>query len=162
MSIRKIDGVLVDADTIDGVNEADLTKPAQVTTAISDHALISDAHHSIPKIPKIKLETRDFTAASGNVSYTGYGFQPTGLIIFSYRIGLSIGSSEPARGIKCLYEDWDGSLGHSITYIIYIPQSAAQVQRASVASYDVDGFTLTWTKDGEPTGTGTFTVFAFK
>ena len=53
---------------------------------------------------KVKLETRDMTAASGDVSYTGYGFTPTGIIITATTATTagSVGSSEPALAEHCL------------------------------------------------------------
>ncbi|GAI27525.1 unnamed protein product, partial [marine sediment metagenome] len=50
-----------------------------------------------PMIPgvKVELETRARDAAGGDVSYTGYGFRPMGLIIHASDLCSSIGVSEP-------------------------------------------------------------------
>ncbi len=111
---------------------------------------------------KVKAETKDMTAASGDVSYTGYGFTPTGLIIFAYVASNrgSIGSSDPAKAlISFTLVSTTFTLGNSV--IVYLNLAVGR-QDAIVKSYDADGFTLTWTKTGSPTGTGYLTVFAFK
>jgi len=114
-------------------------------------------------LPKVKVETRVHDAASGDVSYTGYGYQPSALIIVAKNagnVGISIGSSEPGLVEKAAFAD-AGNMT-AIDYIVRVP-GGADHQRAVVKSYDLDGFTLTWTKGG--TGSGTETslhVFAFK
>ena len=120
----------------------------------------------VPASPKVKLETRDLAAASGDVSYTGYGFQPSGLIIIAYTAGEgsggSIGSSEPALAEHCLCSvsgTW--TVGVSAN-IIKFALTDGKGQTAVVKTYDADGFTLTWTKALLPTGTANLHVFAFK
>lgn len=132
-------------------------------TLISDHAGVSDAHHTPATSPKVKLETRSQTASSGDVSYTGYGFQPTGLIILTKApAGVSIGTSEPALVEHCLYRDDTGDALYD-SYIAFSTPNSGQEQKAVVKTYNADGFTLTWTKVGTPPG-GTLNlhVFAFK
>ncbi|GAH96483.1 unnamed protein product [marine sediment metagenome] len=110
---------------------------------------------------KPKLETRAMSAASGDVSYTGYGFQPTGLIIMARVPGqayASIGASEPALGEQCL-RTRGGIIEHEAA-IVHLGETP--FQQAVVKTYDADGFTLTWTKSGTPDGTGDLHVFAFK
>ena len=109
-----------------------------------------------------KVETRDLAAASGNVSYTGYGFQPSALIICG-RIGAqgSIGISEPGlteQGV-CVVLTLDGEFNADIAN--FYPTLNNRVT-AVVLTYDPDGFTLTWTKLGVPTGIATLIVIALK
>lgn len=151
MSIRKIDGVLIDAGTLVG------ELPAAFEDAGVAAGLIAAA------IPKVKLETRDMAAESGDVSYTGYGFQPSGLVILaSLGITGSIGSSEPALAEHCIY---NYNVTPPLKYganVVNVSAGNSDRQAAVVKTYDVDGFTLTWTKTATPTGTATLHVFAFR
>ncbi|GAI79663.1 unnamed protein product, partial [marine sediment metagenome] len=72
-----------------------------------------DGLHLAALGPSVKLETRDMTAASGAVAYTGYGFEPSGLIIIAYvnTTRVSIGSAEPAGAEQCIWVDSDTPYG---------------------------------------------------
>lgn len=115
-------------------------------------------------LPVAKLETRDLTAGSGNVAYTGYGFRPTGLIITADRTttAMSIGSSEPALAQQAMIIKVNVTPDIKDGNIVWVEQAAGDYQQAVVSSYDVDGFTLTWTKQGNPTGAADLHVFAFR
>ena len=117
-------------------------------------------------VSKIKAETRDMTAASGDVAYTGYGFAPKGLIIYSIygtsgtRTSFGFGDSSLAE--TCL---WTGATGGSFTLstttIIELWESAGVTQSAVLKTLDAAGFTLTWTKAGSPgAATANLLVFA--
>ncbi|GAJ02838.1 unnamed protein product [marine sediment metagenome] len=170
MSIKTIMGVVIEADTLDGLN-AELAAnqipvldgSAQIALANLVAAVCSETELAAA-LPKVKLETRDMTAASGDVSYTGYGGQPTGLIILA-RVGtpFSIGSSEPALAEHCFALMAKPAITPSSQVsIIYLYTVDIKHQAAIVKTYDVDGFTLTWTKTSDPTGTANIHVFAFK
>ena len=113
-------------------------------------------------IPFIKVESRNIVAASGNVSYTGYGFKPKALVIIAKESaydGVSIGSSEPATASQCAWMKPTNIVG-GFPNIIFLTST---YQKAVISSYDADGFTLTWTKVSEcAPGTITMQVFAFK
>lgn len=155
---------------------------AQITTAgkVSGAALTSLS--SIPSgagvIPAANLPasatvsifvgsfTRDMTLASGTQAITGVGFQPTGVIFFGAVNGTVSGSwgfgTGGTQGV--LYRD-DGTADETVSssYALAIFNAASSAnQLATVSSYDSDGFTLTWTKNGSPTGTGTIIYFAIK
>lgn len=113
---------------------------------------------------KIITATRAMTAASGDVSYTGVGFKPSVIIALATENagGSSIGFSDSALTvIGQVLEKTVGSFGLSVLYLIYVEVSAAN-QKAIVKSYDADGFTLTWTKTGSPTGTATLYFLCLK
>lgn len=147
--------------TVGKINTLDVLTPAEAAGLISDHAELPSVHHFAPKV---KLETRAMNAASGDVSYTGYGFQPVGLLILSTRLmyGGSIGSSEPALAEHCLYRVYADSEVLSGPYIIWQQAGSLGYQNAVLKTYDADGFTLTWVKSGTATGDFNFLVFAFK
>jgi hypothetical protein len=100
--------------------------------------------------------TRVASAVDGNVSYTGMGFKPSALIALSLINSTNsqcIGFANSARAsIGNLYV---GSAGWLITASSLISSVGPTLnyEDCSVASYDADGFTLTWHKNGSPTGT---------
>lgn len=114
-------------------------------------------------LPKIKAETRAGGAESGDVSYTGYGFTPTGLIIQMYGAAArgSIGCSDPAKGVKCFRSNSYTGVRQESDVLVN-NTNGTYSQKAFVKTYDEDGFTLTWAKSGTPPGTLLLTVFAFK
>jgi hypothetical protein len=105
--------------------------------------------------------TRDMTAITGSVGYTGVGFTP-GVVIFLAAVNdvaslYSVGfDNSLARG--CL-------LGASATLpkmetsanAIYL-YDGTNSQNANISSMDGDGFTLLWTKGGTPAA-NTATVY---
>ncbi len=111
----------------------------------------------------IKTETRDMTAASGDVSYTGYGFEPSGLIIFAQEGSRgSIGIADPAKAVKTWALAAGLGWGCRTTCLIFTGGDTSNKQEAYVVSYNADGFTLTWVKTGSPTGTAGLGVLALK
>jgi hypothetical protein len=115
---------------------------------------------------KVKAETRDMTAANGDVSYTGYGFTPTGLIIIAvgYAGGpSSIGASNPAKASMSMAMITTTTINTNTNIVNMETSFATTGQVAFVKTYDADGFTLTWTKEGSPgAGTANLIVIAFK
>ncbi len=104
---------------------------------------------------KVGSFTREVSAASGNVSYTGIGFQPKALIIvfgslnvYETGTGASIGFSDgTTNACMSVY----GNVGYSIfSTMINWTAEGSTGQTAVVASFDSDGFTLAWTKLGSP------------
>jgi len=116
---------------------------------------------------KVGLEVRDMAAGNGDVSYTGYGFQPTALLVFACHesgsvIELSQGFSDSAKNKAIIYQRTSAVAG-SNSYVLLVQNAGGDnYQFAVVKSYDADGFTLTWTKGGAPTGNLWFPVLALK
>lgn len=115
---------------------------------------------------KLLGTTRDMTAATGNVSYTGIGFQPTSLRLLACIVGGLIGSdgfADSARTAYCVGRYGTSGLQTSQVALAYVDVDAANnKQTCVVASYDADGFTLTWTKTGSPTGTLVLNFICYK
>lgn len=101
-----------------------------------------------------KAETRDMTAASGDVAYTGYGLKPSCLIVFAYIEAEDVaswGMCDSSKGSMCMCRK-DGLTtfyGDTIN-LIFGPTAAGIYQVAVVKSLDTDGYTLTWAKSGAP------------
>lgn len=115
---------------------------------------------------KVITATRDMTAATGNVAYTGVGFTPTSIIAFATIDGtvypISWGFSDSALTEKSLARNNDTFWYGSLNALVYAVQAAGANQTCVVASYDTDGFTLTWTKANSPTGTLNIIFLCFR
>lgn len=153
-------------------------------TASSTTALFGDqTYKTISGLSsKVISITRVLSAAAGNVSYTGVGFQPTTCEFITMAgvnnniLSISMGfsdSSKAAFGVGELYQNVnDGSIStqsntRNGAFAIYAADGNASVvfsayQTAVIASYDSDGFTLTWAKTGAPTSTATIIVRCLK
>jgi hypothetical protein len=114
---------------------------------------------------KVKTETKDLSEASGDVSYTGYGFTPSQLLFYAsdslHTSVVGIGSSDASKNYTCIFGTASTSLGISSAYCIR-QGTSTNYQTAIVKTYDADGFTLTWTKNSSPSGTSNILVVAFK
>lgn len=114
---------------------------------------------------KVGTFTKDMTQASGNVSYTGVGFKPAAIVFCASgpdNNGLSVGTDNASsKGSVVAYGA--GSYTSTTSFSIYMLNAAGTtLQDAFVASFDTDGFTLTWAKVGSPTGTGTVIYLALR
>lgn len=95
----------------------------------------------------------DATGAPTDVSYTGLPFKPSALIIFS-----SLGNASLSAGIADSSHSYVQSVyGGATTYYdpndsncIWIIEQSGKEQKASLKTFDSNGFTLTWTKVGSP------------
>ena len=106
---------------------------------------------------------RDMTAVTGGVSYTGVGFTPKAIIFLGTDNAITGSwgfSDDTTEGI--VFND-DGTTTLSTdTVAIRISEGVGARQVATVSSFDSDGFTLSWTKTGTPTGTATIKYLAFR
>ena len=150
------------------INVEDPTNDQDADTKVARNAAIAAAGLS----SKIITATRDTAAASGDVEYTGVGFQPTSLVSFAY-VSItapgataninSIGFADSSKACKNVYivatSTGVASNGNS-AYLIDWDYTVRQY--AIVKSFDADGFTLTWTKVNSPTGTGTLYFLCLK
>jgi len=107
-----------------------------------------------------KYETRVMTEAAGDVAYTGYGFQPSAIIILAYHaansgsVGIAIGTSEYCININY------STPSALASRVVSLTPAAGDSQYAALKTMDADGFTLTWTKAGVPSGTAYLKVIA--
>ena len=116
---------------------------------------------------KIVTITRDLSSTDGNVAYTGVGFQPSALLAMG-RIGSSLGGNEVlfamADSAKVVKDSYlGGSLITTVNHFMnFADTGGTNVAAADVASYDSDGFTLTWLHAGSPTGTAIIYVLCLR
>jgi hypothetical protein len=85
--------------------------------------------------------TRDSVAATGVVAITGVGFR---------------------TNQNCVYEVGSGVYAHNSTSAFHYEPSSGNHQDGIVTSFDADGFTISWTKTGSPTGNARIKFMAFK
>ena len=111
--------------------------------------------------------TRDTTVASGTQTVTGVGFQPVGTIFHMAQSGASEASwgfdDGTNRKVLLIASNAATTYRNNGTNSIYDSQNVGSTDyKGIVQSFDSDGFTISWTKVGSPTGTITVTFYAFK
>lgn len=116
---------------------------------------------------KVGSFTNDLSAASGNQAVTGVGFQPKAVIMSASIVGGnkwgSIGLASSASAYNCFEFDFSNSFVFIQPSFLTIVRTASGNYKTSVlASFDVDGFTVTFTKTGTPTGTQTINYLALR
>lgn len=127
---------------------------------ISMMPLTAGALRALLPAPKMYLATRVLSLATGNVAYTGLGFKPT-LILFQTGItGVAMwGSTGSGDGTnnECIEFNQTGGVIFQANNAGIQRDNAGgtNFQSFTVASMDVDGFTLAWSKIGTPTATAT-------
>lgn len=130
---------------------AETTTGTDNTKAISPKAL-ADADLNTRLKSKLMITSRDGTAASGDVSYTGCGFKPTAIIAKSFVSGTvyqSFGMADSDKLNRCNFQA-TSTTSYEVVGIIAYSDQVTFGQSAAVKSYDTDGFTLTWTKAASP------------
>lgn len=111
---------------------------------------------------KVGTFTRDLTAGDGDVAYTGVGFKPF-LVVFIASLSTGMGSVGVSDGTThgSIYIYVGGTIPDT-TALAAGNAAATAYQTAIVKTRDADGFTLTYTKTGLPTGTATIRYIAFR
>ena len=99
--------------------------------------------------------TRALDGASGDVAYTGVGFQPTcliGIMAIQDDDMMAIGFADDDTDDRSILDGYAGVAGkyEMSAYFMRCQEGAAAGQGCIVKSYDADGFTLTWTLFGTP------------
>jgi len=139
---------------------------AAVAAGSADEVLTSNGSGAAPTFQAaggsalqttVRKETRTAAAATGSVSYTGAGFTPTGVLIFSYNTtdqdGFSCGFIDDAvtEQASRVFSMEDASIEMYVT-----PNRVTNAYSANGTDYqysvgdslDSDGVTLGWTKGG--------------
>ena len=143
---------------------------AQLAKGTADYQLFMNAAGTLPEWAQgyyIKQATRDITAATGDVAYTGVGFKPRALVAMGcvdsdkrMSMGIAVGAAE--YSVSTLDGRATDTWSTNLANLFWVDTGSGQNQLAVVKSMDSDGFTLTWTKDGTPTGTFVFMVLCIR
>lgn len=127
----------------------------------------ADGTHKLTEITEYAIITltRDMTAASGDVAYTGVGFQPRQVVFFAAVASNKAGSwgSDDGTSQMCTNQLSTGNMSSNTSASIDLENNAGESQTAVIKTLDSDGFTLTWTKTNTPpAGTATIIAICFK
>lgn len=113
--------------------------------------------------------SRDTTTASGTQAITGVGFKPRAVyfqVIQDNSDEWSLGIDTATNSMALFHnggvsaDTWRVIDDSSAS--IYIIESTGNVYAGEISSLDSDGFTITWTKTGTPTGTIAVDFMAFR
>lgn len=147
-------------------------KLAQIVTASKVSGIALTALTSIPSaagaIPtanltnalqvKVGAFSRDISTATGTQAVTGVGFQPKAVIVIANTnttaktsIGFTDGTSQGV--IHDYQEESADGWGVSSSYTIFVVHGSGVYYSGSITTLGADGFTVSWTKTGSPTGT---------
>jgi hypothetical protein len=148
---------VVDLATAQALTNKTLTSPVINGTITGTAGFLSS---------KIITDTRDMTAvgAPTDVAYTGVGFKPTSLMCTFNIDGtqfMGIGFVDSALTNAQVDRDFDSNF-YTNTNLINLVITSNTGQRGLLKSFDADGFTITWTKVGSPTGTGLLRFLCFR
>ncbi len=121
---------------------------------------------------KVGSFSRTMSVATGNVAYTGVGFKPKAVIFLATvsNGSLSINStgfSDAVTGFSTVAYTTTtdnagfGSGGANCIYV-FDDAALADINTATIASMDSDGFTLSWVKAGTPTTAASVYYLAFR
>ena len=159
-------GTIIATDTIwdaagDTIYGTGANTAAKLAAGAANDKYFMDAAGTAPEWAgglKIGTFTRDLTTATGDVAYSGVGFKPTILVFIAGVIEvstMSIGIDDGTNSYSVYDNYYNANNTWSIltTHPIAIIPAAGISQAAVVKTLDADGFTLTWTKAGLPTGT---------
>jgi len=140
-----------------------------LVTQQSTKAYVDDtvAAHVVEQYTKVGSFDRDVSTASGDQVITGVGFQPKALIVMG--VGASgttdkivFGMADSSLAEMAIFEQTGPTYQRNTTKLIslYHYGGAGNYLTAVLKTFDVGGFTLTWTKTGAPTGTAQFIYLA--
>jgi len=102
--------------------------------------------------------SRDLTAASGSVTYTGVGFQPSSIEIFMAEAG-AVATAPFSKGCvdegesEYVIAQHNGNWYMDSLKCVFLSEAAGDYQYATHSSNNTDGFVLAWTKVGNPVNT---------
>jgi hypothetical protein len=101
--------------------------------------------------------TRAMDAATANVATTGLGFKPSAILFSGAKVSSLIGSYFGFAVLETTHfvmAGWPGVTNYyaSGSYCIMLAEATDKYQTATVASFDADGFTLAWTRNGATAG----------
>jgi hypothetical protein len=119
------------------------------------------ANQLVSEVTEIHADsfTRDTSVGTGDVPYTGVGFQPKAVIFFHTLPGTftsSWGFISASSGVAagyCISSDSGTVLASRNAGIFADVVHISDYNDITNATFDSDGFTLSWRKVGSPTGT---------
>jgi hypothetical protein len=145
--------------------------PARLAKGTAGQQLTVNAGATAPEwqtrpLIKVGSFTRDISTASGTQAVTGVGFAPR-VVIFLAMLpsvvgGMNLGFDTGASVFQLVDNGIiaaDQYIQSAVNSILFQISGAAYYQ-GKITAMDADGFTITWTKTGAPTGTATIGYLA--
>jgi len=136
------------AETVDGATTITL-QPAEAITLFCDGSNFKTMGRRARS--KVTTTTRLLSTATGNVSYTGIGFKPRSIFAIGcvsasavMSIGFSDGTS--SGGLRDDQSAVDTYKPNTVALLIF--GDSTNQQGGDIASFDADGFTISWVKAG--------------
>lgn len=113
--------------------------------------------------------TRDTSTATGTQEVTGIGFRPRAVILLAVVSGTtsaSIGADDGTSPLS-IHDNNPTSAGTyavagGVSIALIFPSNPAITYTGAVASFDADGFTISWTRTGAYSGTATIIYFVLR
>ena len=165
--------LIVNGNTLNGIQY----RPYEGTDTAIYAGTVSDTTSGVlfgPVTTQAGYFTRNMTTAAGSQAVTGVGFKPRAIIFYSNRAN----TSDMAMGFTSIINTaadnytqgvvYDrnatsaGTYQNSTSYISVVDQGSGNTHLGRIASMDSDGFTITWSKTGSPTGTLEITYLAIQ
>lgn len=151
-----------------GVGSGDVVGPASSTDGVP--ALFDGTTGKLLKSAAIGFKvgsfTRDVSTASGSQAVTGVGFKPRAVIFLaslpSVTGGMSVGVDDDTTAGANRATTTAGQFDTATSFSIHIAHSGGNLYQGVISSLDSDGFTISWTKTGTPTGTATINYLALR
>ena len=153
-------------DTPDGTGNITVSRPLSGSGASLTSLPAANLTGSLPAISGASLTgvsdihmpthfSRDMTAASGTQDITGFGFNPTHIILYiaiEGAVGCCFGQFGDSR--QRSFSTTEGNNQHLSTgNVIRLYTTYSGTNQHGSLSFITDGFRITWTKNGSPTGT---------
>ena len=111
--------------------------------------------------------TRDTATASGTQAITGVGVQPSGVTFFTTvpatsKASWGVDDGTRPRGLYDFHGETSDTYNLTTANSIVLRDNVSNFYEGRVTAWGADGFTITWTKTGSPTGTATIAFKADK
>ena len=113
---------------------------------------------------KVVQSTRLLEAVTGNIVYTGFGFTPSSLIVFSAQSGTERGNWGMTDGVSQteIYNSTTSFLYASGSRLLTLDNAGSDQQLGTFGSFNSDGFDIDWVKGGTGSGTIFLKFIAYK
>lgn len=140
-----------------------LSNVVETSSAAGNHLLYNGSNWvNTSAIVKVDTTTYNVATASGTQAITGIGFKPKSVHISAVIHGSDVFSDgfSDANIHRCVYRTLGAMYANNTATAIYIDGS--NYATGIVTSLDSDGFTITWTKTGSPTGTAALSYICYR
>ncbi len=116
---------------------------------------------------KIGTFTRDTAVATGTQAITGLGFKPSHVIFLvstsnTAQVSIGFDSGSLAYCVQNKQGVAADTWGIDTTYSILLFQTDVKYYAGKLTALGSDGFTVSWVKEGDKTGTATISYMAFR